>query len=102
MMRKETTDWMVAVSKILSWILSIIAIYWILLKLTNHSPTTDQIMLAVLGIIATGIFAIIGILIKMTGDITDIKADLRNHTRECDRRFYTLARDFKRHAEKGG
>jgi len=36
----------------------------------------------------------------MSGDISDIKSDLRNHIRECDRRFYTLAGDYKQHINR--
>jgi hypothetical protein len=41
MMKEKTADWLIMLSKIASWVLSVLAIYWIILKLTNHSPTTD-------------------------------------------------------------
>jgi hypothetical protein len=53
-----------------------------------------------LGIIATGVFSVLGITIKLAGDVRDVKSDLRNHIKECDRRFYTLANDFKLHVAK--
>lgn len=41
---------------ILTWVLSAIVIYWIILKLTNHGPTADQITAGFGGIICTLIF----------------------------------------------
>ena len=50
-------DWIFdKIPTIIVWILGIIAIYWILLTLTNHSPTLEQLGMVVLGILTTLVF----------------------------------------------
>ena len=55
---------------IMIYVLGAIAIYFLLLKLTNHSPTTDSVMLVMLGIIG-------GLVIKSSGDISVLKYEVK-------------------------
>lgn len=55
MTRNQTTIFEKVVI-LLIWVLSIIVIYWIILKLTNHSPTIEQIIAGFGGIISTFMF----------------------------------------------
>lgn len=89
-MNKDLLDWTIITSKLLMQVLSILAIYWLLLKLTNHSPTIEEVILVIGGIVA-----LTGFLFKIWREIKSIRSDLKNHTKECDRRFYALAKDFK-------
>ena len=91
-MKMRIDEIVMHISKMLAWILSIIAIYWLLLKLTGHSPTTDQLSLMVQGITLT-------VLIKHVIKTEKHMTATEKHMNECDRRFYALARDFRRHAE---
>lgn len=43
--------------KIISFILAIALVYMVLLKLTNHSPTIDVILLVGLGVVITVLFS---------------------------------------------
>ncbi|MBW2971958.1 hypothetical protein KY359_02880 [Candidatus Woesearchaeota archaeon] len=94
-MNKNFIDWLIITSKLLMWGLSILATYWIILKLTNHSPTEFQIIILFLSFISGGMIALTGFVFKIWGEVKSIRSDLRNHARECDRRFYALAKDFK-------
>ena len=78
---------------ILAWAIGLLSIYWIILKLTGHSPTEFQMLTALivanLGLtftMAIGIFYKLG---KMSSDISFLKSQ-----------FSTLARDFKEHAKR--
>ncbi len=86
----KTAIW---VFTIITWAVGILSIYWILLKLTGHSPTEFQMLtaLAVANIgltftMAIGIFYKLG---KMSSDISFLKGQ-----------FSTLARDFKEHVKR--
>lgn len=59
-----------------------------------------EMVLLFCGIILLLEIAIIGILIRISVDINRLKYLFHTHKRECDRRFYALARDFKQHASK--
>jgi len=94
-MKEEIIDWLIICSKIIFWLLAVIVIYWIILKLTNHSPTMEEIILSVTGIMATVVLGIAGLVIKILIVITEMRTELKHHIKECDRRFYALAIDFK-------
>ncbi len=94
-MNKDILDWVIITSKLLMWGMSILAIYWLILKLTNHSPTVEELILVILGIIGGYLATITVLVFKIWGELKSMKSNLCNHTRECDRRFYALAKDFK-------
>ncbi len=71
-------------------------IYWLFLKITGHSPTFDEITLALLTGMAT---VILTLLVKISGEISELKGKFDMHTRHADKRFEALAADFKAHAE---
>ena len=71
------------------YIMSILAIIMILLKLTNHSPTMDQILITLIG---SGII----ILLKQQYDIGGIKSDIKHMNRKLD----TIGKDLKSHLLK--
>lgn len=77
---------------VITWAVGLLSIYWIILKLTGHSPTEFQMLTALIvaniGLtftIAVGVFYKLG---KMSSDISFLKGQ-----------FSTLARDFKEHAK---
>lgn len=94
-MNRKLLDLIIIVSKLLTWGLSVLVIYWIILKLTNHSPTIEEVILAFVCILAGYMGIMTGFMFKMWGELKSMRSDFRNHTRECDRRFYALAKDFK-------
>lgn len=52
---KAKIDYFDLITKAIMWILGIAAIYMLLLKITDHSPTIDAILTTVIGIMAMGL-----------------------------------------------
>ena len=99
-MRQKLIEWLIIGSKIASWLFAGTVIYWIILKLTGHSPTVDEIILMFCGMIFTLLLGIAGILIKFMVDVNRFMVRVDSHIRDCDRRFYALAGDYKKHLSK--
>lgn len=72
-MNKDLINWMIITSKLLMWGLSILAIYWIILKLTNHSPTIEEVILVIVSITITGLFALIAVMVSFIGEMKEFK-----------------------------
>lgn len=47
---KNKTDFLIIFFTVVSWIMSCIVIYMILLKITGHSPTLDQIVVVIVSV----------------------------------------------------
>ena len=91
----RTLDWVRIVSKLIVWICGSIIIYWLILKITGHSPTTDQVLISTMGILGMLQIATLTLLIKFMIDMSSFRGHTEHHIKECDRRFYALAKDFK-------
>ena len=78
--------------RICAWLISILVIWWLILKLTGHSPTTDQITLA----FASGIMIYV---VRINGKLERLMGEFKMYRKESDRRFFALAKDFKKHLE---
>ncbi len=74
-----------------AFVLGSITIYWLLLKITGHSPTTDEIMIVLLSFIGVGI-------LNITQTMGELKAKMEEHNKKFD----ALAYDFKIHISKKG
>jgi glucan phosphoethanolaminetransferase (alkaline phosphatase superfamily) len=85
------------ISKILFWLLSCLAIYWIILKLTDHSPTVEYVLIAMMSITISGVFGIIIFLFVATGKVNKHMGKVENYIRTSDKRFFALASDFKKY-----
>ncbi|MBU1198683.1 MAG: hypothetical protein KKF46_02205 [Nanoarchaeota archaeon] len=72
---------------------SAVIVYFIILKLTGHSPTTDTIILTMLSVILAGL---LGGSITVGTHIGKVNEFMKN----SDRRFAALARDFKEHLKE--
>ena len=92
----DRLDWVLLICKLLFWFLSIWAIYWLILKVTGHSPTAVEIMIVMQSITLGFLVAIIIFLFKFYGEFRSLDTKVSYHIRECDRRFYALAKDFKK------
>ncbi len=77
----------ILIAKIASYCLGLLLIYWLLLKISGHSPTSDQIILAYLGALTTSIFAIVGVLIKIVGDVRELKGEFKQFVKSYDSQF---------------
>lgn len=80
-------------SKLLAYVLGVWVIYWLLLKITGHSPTADQILMSYLALMTTLIVAIGGVLFKLVGDVRELKGAFLQHVKHSDA---TLARIERR------
>ena len=83
--------WVTLVSTVIFWILSIIAAYWIILKLTGHSPTSDQIVLVMLGFVTT-----------MTVKQSYGRGGINQKMVDFGRRLSGMARDMRKHTQDLG
>ena len=73
-------NWFDKTMTIYVWILGVILIYWILLKLTNHSPTIDQLTLVGVGILG-------GLLFKQQYDIGKLDGKFESFKDSCNKEF---------------
>ena len=93
-------EWIQIGAKILFWCLSVILIYWLILKLTGHSPTTDQVIITLLVALCTTFAGFVIFSIRFTNKVCEHIGKVNQYMKESDRRFFALARDFKKHLEK--
>lgn len=93
---REIMFYVNAVFKVIIWVFGIILIYWLLLKITGHSPTSETVFMGALGIIVILHMFTLGFVIKNSIDISDIKRFMK----ESDRRFYAFAADYKKHVRE--
>ena len=73
-------NWFDRTMTIYIWILGVLLIYWILLKLTNHSPTVDQMILVGVGILG-------GLLFKQQYDIGKLDGKFEGLKESCNKEF---------------
>ncbi len=91
-MKNETIFKLVMILlKIISIILAIISIYWIYLKITNHSPTLAEISIAI-SIAQFGI--IVPALINIYKQLAEIKTTMKYEFRD-------IKKELKDHIERG-
>jgi hypothetical protein len=83
----KALDILINASKLVSFVLGIIVIYWLLLKITGHSPTTDQVVLSYLTLITTLVVAMVGVLFKVVGELRELRGEFRQHVKYCDERM---------------
>lgn len=93
-LKREITFYVNAAFKVIVWVFGIILVYWLLLKITGHSPTSETVFMGALGIIVTLHLFTLGLVIRNSTDISDIK----RHLKESDRRFYMLLKEFRSHS----
>lgn len=72
------------VSKILFYALGILLIYWLLLKITGHSPTSDQILIMVFSFGLTAIWGIVVVLFKIVGELRELRGEFRQFMKHTD------------------
>ncbi len=94
-MKLETTIRVgLATLKIVGIILCSVSIYWIYLKLTNHSPTlSDVIMNLSVGLIAAMVPFIINYFMKTSQKLERIETSIKYEFKE-------LRKDFQTHLER--
>ncbi|MDP2750716.1 MAG: hypothetical protein Q8O89_07850 [Nanoarchaeota archaeon] len=73
----------------------LVLIYWLILKLTNHSPSANQILLSFVSIIAALTLFILGFTINNCIDIAKMKTELKYANKKLD----ALCSDFKKFKE---
>ena len=81
---------------IASYILTTILIIMIFLKITNHSPTIDQIILTLLGAIIMIMVTMFGMIMKNHSEISKLKVEVRHINLKLD----SIGHDLKKHIFK--
>jgi hypothetical protein len=79
--------------KVFSWVLLAVVIYWLILKLTNHSPTLLEIFF---GMQMTINVVMLGFMYRVSKHMGRVEQYMKDN----DRRFAALASDFKRHLKE--
>ena len=72
------------IAKLASMCVGMLLIYWLLLKVTGHSPTSDQIIITGFGALATCLLAIAGVLLRIVGELRELKGQFVQHVKHCD------------------
>ncbi|MEK6857621.1 MAG: hypothetical protein AABX39_03460 [Nanoarchaeota archaeon] len=80
-------NWFDRTMTIYIWILGVLLIYWILLKLTNHSPTIEQLTLVGVGILG-------GLLFKQQYDIGKLDGKFESFKDNCNKEFARIDNRF--------
>jgi NhaP-type Na+/H+ or K+/H+ antiporter len=87
---KQKSDYFMISMKIIMWILGALVIGMLLLKLTNHSPTLDQVMITLLGAILVSIITFSYAIGMHIGEV-------KRYIKESDRKFSEFAKDYREH-----
>ncbi len=83
--------------RIIAIVLAFWAIYWLLLKITGHSPTFEEISL----VLASGIITVmLTLLIKLNGEIKEMKGMFIVQSRNIERRLSGIEAGIRHHVEK--
>lgn len=91
-MKNKLNIYLLVLGKVVVWILGIAVIIMLLMKLTDHSPTADQIMISMLGAMFAAILTFGYVFGTHMGRV-------ERFMKESDRRFYAFARDYRKHLE---
>ncbi|MFO8016164.1 MAG: hypothetical protein R6U32_03605, partial [Candidatus Woesearchaeota archaeon] len=70
-----------------------LVIYWLVLKITGHSPTSEAVIMIVMGALT----ALVCLNLSFTFNIMKDLGDIKRYIKESDKRFYALAGDFRKH-----
>lgn len=104
-MKKQTipnSSWaptFVVFSRLVGWIMMIWAIYWILLKLTGHSPTLAEISINIsFGIVTVGSTLFV-VLFQMVYNLRNDVTQVQERTRNIERMVETVVNDLKQHIQ---
>jgi hypothetical protein len=74
-------------SKILFYALGILLIYWLLLKITGHSPTSDQITTIVLSFLLTAMAGLGLVVFRMMGELREMRGEFRQFAKHAETEF---------------
>jgi hypothetical protein len=80
-------DALIILAKLLSLGLGALVVYWLVLKITGHSPTTDQVVFSYLTLIVTLVVAMGGVLFKIVGEVRELKGAFLQHVKYYDERL---------------
>ncbi len=89
--KKKLLFFVSSLIKIFIWALGLLVIYWIILKLTGHSPTTEAVLMTAISLIGTITIGLVGFCLKMSFEIGKMKSDL-HYTKNM---VYVMAKDLK-------
>ena len=81
----KVTEIMMLASKIVMWTLGPLLIYWLILKITGHSPTASSVLISLNAIIIGAFVAFSVAMFHMAGNIGGMKQQLRDLERRFDR-----------------
>ena len=90
---------MLKFNNIIFYILAIAIIIMIILKLTNHSPTIEEVLLGFCGIILTTLFAMFYKMMKMQSEISSMKGEFRTEFKHLNQKVNTIGHDLKQHMQ---
>jgi len=93
-MKKQ--DIIIKTSTIVFYIIATISIIMIIMKLTGHSPTIEEIILSFVGVNTVAIFALFSKIIKTESDIGQLKGELKHLNKKVD----SIGHDLKLHLAK--
>lgn len=88
---KKITVWHVLAfnvfMKLLIYGLGILVIYWLLLKITGHSPTGDQIMIVFLTLLSGLVMWSIRLIFKSSGELHELRGEFRQFAKHAEAEF---------------
>ncbi len=73
--------------KLLIYGLGILVIYWLLLKITGHSPTGDQIIIVYLTLLSGLVIWSIRMMFKLSGELHEMRGEFRQFAKHTDVEF---------------
>jgi len=90
--KMKVRDILQMIGKVLFIFLALLAIYMLLLKITGHSPTIDQVVLVLFSGIITAVVSLYGKITKLEGEfkhlnrkVDAIGSDLKEATKSIER-----------------
>jgi hypothetical protein len=93
-------DAFLIVTKVLTWTLSVIAIYWLILKLTNHSPTEIQAIFVLVGVIFSAISGMFVLGVRFAMKVSKHMGKVEQCMKENNRRLGALEFELRRYIDK--
>ncbi|MFO8015595.1 MAG: hypothetical protein R6U32_00675, partial [Candidatus Woesearchaeota archaeon] len=72
--------------KMTIWVFGGLVIYWLVLKITGHSPTSEAVIMIVMGALT----ALVCLNLSFTFNIMKDLGDIKRYIKESDKRFYAL------------
>lgn len=97
-MENKTKDklfyWYIVFLRFIAILIGVLVIYWVILKITGHSPTFELVVSVIGGVISIALTALIAFMVKLYGEMGEVKVELKYMKKGINHGFRAVKEDI--------